>query len=282
MALNAVTAAVGFLLAASAVSMVTIGTISLVKTIKAEKDWKDISTKLTAVENSSDMSSLKETINNNNNKLKQAQKKSKEKIELINTEDQLKKDIEALQAQIEQAKRDLEPAKADQTKWENARKTVKEMKRDVTAWLPMNTATDLQPLVDASIWSPILGPAGANIVPTFNVGGGGGLGARLPALKNELAVIAGRRAGAAYNVNAFPLHRLIEMLHDRRADGAGAANPAGAVEDAFVKNFFEDLCQPELTAAQAEVKRFDDAIKDNTAKLKEKQAQLEALQKKNK
>lgn len=282
MALNIATAAIGFLLAASAVSMVTVGTISLVKTIKAEQEWKEINTKLTAVKDSTGMSSLAESLDKNNEKNKKDQKDQNEKIELINTEAQLKKDIEALEADIKQAQKDLAPAKAEQTKWENARKTVKEMKRDVTAWLTMNTQTDLQPLADASIWSPILGPAAGVITPTFNVGGGGGLVGQMPALKDELAAVAGRRAGGVYNAGAFPLHRLIEMLHDRQAAGAGAGNPAGAVEDAFVRNFFEELCKPELTAAQAEVKKFDDAIKDNTAKLKEKQAQLEALQKKNK
>lgn len=279
MELNAVTAAVGFLLAASAVSMVTIGTINLVKTITAEKEYKGINNKLTDIKGSSANSDLVDLIDRNDKKNKEDQKKQKEKIELINTEDQLKKDIKALQAQIEQAKRDLEPAKNEQTRWENARKTVKQMKRDVDLWLTMNTNTDLQALADASIWSPILGPGGAAIAPTFNVGAGGGLAAQLPAIKNGLANIAGRRAGQPYNVGAFPLVRLIAMLHDQRAVGAGAANLAGAVDDAFVKNFFEDLCQPELTAAQNQVKQFEDDIKDNTAKLREKQAQLEALKK---
>lgn len=282
MALNIATAAIGFLLAASAVSMVTVGTISLVKTIKAEQEWKDINTRVTAVKNSTGMSSLADKLDKNNEKNKKDQKDQKEKIELINTEAQLKKDIETLQAQIEQAQKDLGTANTQKTKLEKAIHTLTEMRRDLqNAMAALNTNVNANAHLDKNLWSPFL-TIGAG-APRYNAGGPNGWAGDKGRVLDECAAIDGARdyqdlAGAGTH-----LMTVLNLLHDLQADNTNeAANHATNAQAGPALNFLDTTFRPELQEQVDNIKKFKKAIAKNTADLKAKKDELAALQKKNK
>lgn len=285
MALNIAAAAIGFLLAASAVSMVTVGTISLVKTIKAEKEWKEIDTGLASVKNSNGMSSLADKFDKNNEKNKKDQKDQEEKIELLNTEAQLKKDIETLQAQIEQAKKDLGTATAAKNKLQKAKNTFHEMEIDLNAMVALRDDSDVQPRLDSNIWSPILGPGGAAIAPRFNVGGPGEWANNKNAVLELAAAVNGRRTGALYNAGAFTLASLAEILCDRQGGrvgalaAAGGAHPVAVHTMALANQFLHTAWDEDFDKKVDEIAGYNKTIEENTAQIKEKQAQLEALKK---
>lgn len=283
MALSTAGAALAFLIATGAASVVAVGAINLVKTRQAEKDWNDISTRLTAAENSSDISDLKETIDKNNNKLKQDKEKSKEKIELIEKEVQLKKDIEALQAQIEQAQKDLGTAKTQKTKLEKAIHTLNEMKVELDAVYAAgtNTNADVAAILDQKLWSPFFTVAGA--APVFNNGAAGELVARKNEVLDACADVDGERDG--HNLAAATNLKVVLALladTDATAGVAGVGNPASKAEKVGPRNFLERTFRPELQEQVDSIKRFKKAIAKTTADLKAKENELAALQKKNK
>lgn len=282
MALNAVTAAIAFLLAASTVSMVTVGSISLVKTIKAEKQWTAIDTKLEAVKNSSGMSSLEESIDQNNEKNKEDQKKQKAQIDLINTKEQLKQDIKDLQAQIEQTQRDLGTAKTQKTKLEKAINTLNEMKVELdAAFVAADTNANIAARLDRNLWTPLINAAGALL---YNNAGGGDVAGHMDDILDACANVNGRRDGNNLGA-AVLLKQVIELLADRQADAvtaAGAARRAIGAEKMVARNFLTGTFRPELQQQIADIKKYKKAIAKHTADLKTKENELAALQKKNK
>lgn len=282
MALNTAAAAVGLLFAAGAVSLVAVGTVNLIKEIKAEKQWTAIEAKLEDVKNSSGMSSLEESISQNKEKNKKDQKDQKEKIELINTEEQLKKDIKALQAQIEQAQKDLGTAKTQKTKLEKAIHTLTEMRRDLEAALAaVQENADATPHLDGMLWNGFFNN-GAGGGVRYNAGGAATWNANKATVLDLCAGIDGARDGSQVAGNHH-LMLVLNLLADRQADNTGEAGvlATGAHRGpalAFLNNTF----RPELKAQVDNIKKFKKAIAKHNADLKTKEKELAVLQKKNK
>lgn len=279
MALNAVTAAIAFLLAASTVSMVTVGSISLVKTIKAEKQWTAIDTKLEAVKNSSGMSSLEESIDQNNEMNKEDQKKQKAQIDLINTKEQLKQDIKARQAKIEQSQKDLDDANALMTKLEKAVHTSEEMRKDFDAILATkNTNADVRAHLDARLWDAYINAATGFF--RYNWNSTNEIAGNKDTVLNALAATDGQRSGAAVG-GGVVLKQMLASLGDQDASivGAGAAALATAVERGPALNLLSRKWQSELKQKITDVKKLEAEIAKAREELKAEEVKLENMEK---